>query len=61
VPPKVRGTVFPTSDGYGIRWPEDGRRPQQSGFRTRTDARDWFDANVAPRLARGGPSPHITP
>jgi integrase len=60
MPPKLRGAVFPTGGGYGIRWPEDGRRPQQSGFRTKTEARVWFDTHVAPRLRRGGPSPHIT-
>lgn len=44
----------------GIRWPEGGRRPQKGGFRTKKQARTWFDEHVAPRLPRGGPSAEIT-
>ena len=54
------GSVFETNDGYGIRWPENGKRPQKTGFRTKTEARRWFAENVAPRLGRGGPSSEIT-
>jgi integrase len=58
---EIRGSVFTTADGgYGIRWPENGRRLQQSGFRTKREARRWFSENVKPRLERGGPSPDIT-
>ena len=53
-------SVFKAADGYGIRWPEDGKRPQRTGFATKTEARKWFAANVAPRLDRGAPSPDIT-
>ena len=61
MPAQPTGTVFKTKrNGYGIRWPEDGRKPQQSGFRTKTEAREWFNENVRPRLSRGGPSPEIT-
>jgi integrase len=60
MPAKARGSVFKAGDGYGIRWPEDGRRPQKTGFRTKTAAREWFTENVAPRLDRGTPSPDIT-
>jgi integrase len=60
MPAETRGSVFPTKDGYGIRWPEDGKRPQRTGFRTKTQARQWFTANVEPRLARGTPSGEIT-
>jgi integrase len=56
MPAKTRGSVFTAGDGYGIRWPEDGKRPQQTGFRTKTEARDWFNEHVAPRLRRGAPS-----
>lgn len=55
-----RGSVFAAKDGYGIRWPEDGKRPQKTGFRTRTEARAWFAENVEPRLRKGGPSNGIT-
>ena len=49
--PETRGSVFRTrKGGYGIRWPEDGKRPQQTGFATKTEARRWFAENVAPRL-----------
>jgi integrase len=54
------GSVYKTRSGYGIRWPEDGRRRHQAGFRTKTEARRWFQANVAPRLDRGAPSPDLS-
>jgi integrase len=60
MPRATTGSVFRTATGYGIRWPEDGRRPQRIGFATKTEARRWFAANVAPRLDRGAPSPEIT-
>jgi integrase len=54
------GSIFKTRDGYGIRWPEDGRRPQRTGFKTKTEARRWFNENISPRLDRSSPSPDIT-
>ena len=60
MPRSTSGSVFRTATGYGIRWPEDGRRPQRAGFKTKTEARRWFADNVAPRLDRGAPSPEIT-
>ena len=42
MPAETRGSVFTTRDGYGIRWPENGKRPQQTGFTTKTEARRWF-------------------
>ncbi len=61
MPAETRGSVFKTrTGGYGIRWPEDGRRPQRTGFATKTEARRWFEENVAPRLRRSAPSPEIT-
>ncbi len=60
MPADPRGSIFETAGGYGIRWPEDGRRPQRSGFATRTEARRWFNENVAPRLNRGAPSPDVS-
>jgi integrase len=57
----TRGSIFTAGDGTtGIRWPEDGKRPQKTGFATKTDARRWFDENVAPRLGRRGPSAELT-
>lgn len=60
MPRQTTGSVYTTSTGYGIRWPEDGRRPQRAGFKTKTEARRWFAANIAERLDRGAPSPEIT-
>jgi integrase len=60
VPRPPTGSIYRTKDGYGIRWLEAGRRPQQAGFRTRTAAREWFNETVAPRLRRGGPSAELT-
>ena len=60
MPAEAARSVFQTRDGWGIRWPENGKRPQKTGFRTKTEARRWFAENVAPRLGRGGPSNEIT-
>jgi integrase len=60
MPAETRGSVFATRDGYGVRWPENGKRPQQTGFKTKTEARRWFADNVAPRLGTGAPSSDIT-
>jgi integrase len=60
MPAETRGSVYATRIGYGIRWPEEGRRCFRSGFDTKTEARRWFNENVAPRLRVGGPSNAIT-
>ena len=52
---RTTGSVYSTATGYGIRWPEDGRRPHRAGFATKTEARRWFAENIAPRLDRGQP------
>jgi integrase len=59
MPRRTTGSLYRTKGSWGIRWPEDGKRRHQAGFRTKTDARDWFAANVGPRLHRGAPSPEI--
>jgi integrase len=57
----TRGSIFTAGDGStGIRWPEDGKRPQKTGFANKTEARDWFEREVKPRLQRGAPSPSMT-
>jgi integrase len=56
----IRGSVFKTPTGYGIRWPEAGRRPQKTGFATKTEARRWFKQHVEQRLAGGAPSADLT-
>jgi integrase len=60
MPRRTQGSVYRTATGYGIRWPEDGRRPHRAGFATKTEARRWFAENVAPRLDRGAPSAEIS-
>lgn len=61
MPADTRGSIFKTRSGeYGIRWPEGGRRPQKTPFPTKTEARRWFEENVAPRLRRSAPSSAIT-
>jgi integrase len=60
LPAETRGSIYPTRTGYGIRWLEQGARRHQSGFRTKTDARRWFDDNVLPRLRSGAPDASIT-
>jgi integrase len=60
MPAETRGSVYETRTGYGIRWPEAGRRVHRSGFATKTEARRWFADHVAPRLRRGAPSAELT-
>ena len=60
MPASARGSVYPVRGGFGIRWTEQGRREHKSAFRTKTEARDWFNVNVAPRLRRAAPSADIT-
>ena len=60
MPRRTQGSVYRTATGYGIRWPEDGRRPHRAGFKTKTEARRWFAENVAPRLDRGAPSSDVS-
>jgi hypothetical protein len=60
MPRTLSGSVYSTRDGFGIRWRESGTRPHKAGFRTKREARAWFDANVKPRLASGAPSAEIT-
>ncbi len=60
MPRYTNGSVYRTADGFGIRWPENGRRPHKAGFKTKTEARKWFAASVAPRLESGAPSPDIS-
>jgi integrase len=59
--PETRGSVFKTRTGdYGIRWPEAGKRPQKAGFRTKTEARQWFAEHVAPRLRDDAPDAGVS-
>lgn len=50
MPAELRGSVYTTSRGFGIRWIEHGRRRYRSGFDSKKDARQWFTDEVRPRL-----------
>jgi hypothetical protein len=51
MPAEQKGSIYKTKGrGYGVRWLENGKRLQQSGFRSRTDARNYFRDEVRPRL-----------
>jgi integrase len=39
-----------------VRWRENGRRPQKVGFGSRTEALNWWDDEVKPRLRNGAPA-----
>ena len=50
MPAELKGSVYATRKGYGIRWLENGRRRYEAGFETKRDARRWFDDEIRPRL-----------
>ena len=53
MPAEQRGSVYPTSRGFGIQWrDEHGARQRQSGFKSRSEARTWF-ADVERKRMRG--------
>ena len=52
MPAEQRGSPFRTPRGWGVRWKENGRRPQKSGFASKSDALRYFRETVAPRLGR---------
>ncbi len=61
VPAKQAGSYYRTSDGWGVRWYEGGRRRYQSGFESKSAARGYFGDVVQPRL-KGRPAamPEVT-
>jgi integrase len=59
MPAETRGSVYRTRTGYGIRWPENGRREHRSGFTTKTEARRWFAEQLA-SVRRGQPTSELT-
>jgi integrase len=61
MPAEQRGSIYETKTGFGIRWLEGGKRRHQSGFKSRTEARNHFRDEVRPRLvAATSVSPRIT-
>lgn len=61
MPRTTTGSIYAVKGGFRIRWVEGDKRPTSGQtFRTRRDARVWWDEKVGPQLRRGGPSPEIT-
>jgi integrase len=56
MPAEQSGSTYYTASGAGIRWIENGRRQHRSGFGSKTEARRWWNAEIAPRLRAGLPS-----
>jgi integrase len=50
MPARQAGSYYRVSGGWGVRWYEDGRRRFQSGFESKSAARDYFGKVVRPRL-----------
>jgi len=53
MPAEQRGSVYATSRGFGIRWRDErGIRHRQAGFKSRSEARRWFQ-ELEKRRMRG--------
>lgn len=50
MPTEQHGSVYATSEGFGVRWRERRERKFTSGFETKREARQWFEDEVRPRL-----------
>ena len=51
MPAEARGQVYKTVRGFGVRYyDETGARRRQAGFRSRSDARRWFNDVERPRM-----------
>ena len=57
VPASQRGSLYRTKKGWGIRWYENGKRRHESGFKSQTEAREWWHNVVRPRLLGIEPEP----
>jgi integrase len=60
MPAQQKGSTYFTAKGAGIRWVEGGQRKYRSGFPSKTAARQWWNAEVAPRLRAGLPMHDLT-
>ena len=61
MPAEQRGSVYKTATGFGIRYYEHGVRRRRAGFKSRSEARAWFETIERKRL-RGEPvqQPQLT-
>jgi integrase len=60
MPAEQKGSTYYTAKGVGIRWYENGDRRWQSGFRSKSEARKWWQDEIAPRLRVGVPTRDAT-
>lgn len=60
MPAAQRGSVYRTANGFGVRWYENGDRRMRSGFRSKTEARQWWQDEIAPRLRVGVSTRDVT-
>jgi integrase len=60
MPAQQRGSAYRTARGWGVRWLEHGRREHKSGFSSKTEALNWWDREIAPRVRRGMPVADVT-
>lgn len=58
MPAEARGSLYRTSTGHGIRWrDEHGVLRRQSGFKSRSEARSWFEDVERKRMRGETPAP----
>jgi integrase len=58
MPAEQRGAIYPTAKGYGIRWyDEHGVRRRRAGFKSKSEARAWFQNVEAKRMRGDTPAP----
>jgi integrase len=61
MPAEQRGSVYSTTNGFGIRWyDEDRRRHRQAGFPSKSAARAWFRDVEQKRMRGETPAPEPT-
>jgi integrase len=50
MPARARGSTYRTTSGFGIRWYGPKGRQYKSGFRSKSEARKWWDETIRPQL-----------
>ncbi len=50
MPPEQRGQTYRTTNGWGVRWYENGRRPRKAGFSSKSAALTHYRDDIRPRL-----------
>jgi integrase len=58
MPAEARGSVYQTANGHGVRWyDETGTRRRRSGFKSKSEARSWFETVERKRMRGETPAP----